>query len=303
MTVSAVSIEDASNVRLEIPKARSTRVRSVDKSAHFSALESSNRLRQIVELYQLEGDRKWKDLVLLLCQPHVWKCIRASEVLHDKWRLDGCVNEANPEQSRALSHLRGAQKVLLDLSDTLSNLDLNKLGRNSNCFVESTQGADTVLDVLLAQSHYEPRIVHDNSGHANSNVTWLSHGKQQAARLRQGANLFDASRKTLFSYYAYPDVWKRLRLLEPTLTTFSTFSAGTTFPKWELNIHPSALSLTVLDRTKLEPQHPGKRSIIILNTAKSYPHRRLLPFCQPITPAIHDYGNILRCTSVHSFSG
>ncbi|KAF2212710.1 hypothetical protein CERZMDRAFT_97205 [Cercospora zeae-maydis SCOH1-5] len=71
--------------------------------------------------------------------------------------------------------------------------------------------------------------MYGNFAHAGFSEIRSLQGKQQAARLRQLADLFDKGGKVLFYYYAFPHVWRRLRPPEVDQTV-----ASVVHDKWRL---------------------------------------------------------------------
>ncbi|KXS95994.1 hypothetical protein AC578_8084 [Pseudocercospora eumusae] len=72
-----------------------------------------------------------------------------------------------------------------------------------------------LLNVLPEPFQYDSKIMYGQFAHADyTEIRRLLDGKQQTARLRQLADLFDATGKVLFYYYAYPHIWKDFRPLK-----------------------------------------------------------------------------------------
>ncbi|KAF7188236.1 hypothetical protein HII31_10521 [Pseudocercospora fuligena] len=63
-----------------------------------------------------------------------------------------------------------------------------------------------LLDVLPEPFAYDSKTMYGQFAHADYSEIRQLDGKQQAARLRQLADLFDATGKVLFYYYAYPHI-------------------------------------------------------------------------------------------------
>ncbi|KAM3414889.1 hypothetical protein BST61_g10032 [Cercospora zeina] len=200
----------------------------------FAEMAVANYLQQEVpEEFREEREKKGQDRIV--ADDVVPECVKNSAI----GQTTGCnTDEVERTEDETDAHIQssaistGAQDDLRGLSDTLSKLDLDKtilLGSNPVRFVESTSGTDTLLDVLPARFHYEPRMMYGNFAHADYNEIRSLQGKQQAARLRQLANLFDTRGKTLFYYYAYPHVYKRLRPPDVDQTV-----ASVVHDKWRL---------------------------------------------------------------------
>ena len=118
----------------------------------------------------------------------------------------------------------GTRDDALLLDQMLPRVDLEKatlLGAHSIKFAASQTESSQLLDVLPDRFDYEPRMMYGNFTYADYKEIRALDGKQQAARLRQIADLFDATGRVLFYYYAYPHVWKRLRPPEVDQTVAS----------------------------------------------------------------------------------
>ncbi|KXT12306.1 hypothetical protein AC579_6217 [Pseudocercospora musae] len=70
-----------------------------------------------------------------------------------------------------------------------------------------------LLDVLPEPFTYQPKMMYGQFTYADYIEIRHLDGKQQSARLRQLADLFDPTGKVLFYYYAYPHIWKDFRPL------------------------------------------------------------------------------------------
>lgn len=119
------------------------------------------------------------------------------------------LEDTGPSLQEDLCHV---EQKLHDLAGDISKLTLHhdltefsKLPTNDN---------HPLLDVLPSPFIYEPKMMYGQFAHANYIEIRRLDGKQQAARLRQLADLFDPTGKILFHYYAYPHIWKDFRPLK-----------------------------------------------------------------------------------------
>ncbi|PPJ59071.1 hypothetical protein CBER1_01751 [Cercospora berteroae] len=134
------------------------------------------------------------------------------------------IEQVNADKDAAIHSTKVSTDATDDMSllpDALTQIGVKETTFASINFVESNPDDGILLDVLPDRFPYEPRMMYGNFAHANYKEIRALKGKQQAARLRQVADLFDAPGKILFYYYAYPHVWKRLRPPEVDQTVAS----------------------------------------------------------------------------------
>ena len=127
---------------------------------------------------------------------------------------DGATAADSPED-----HGPSPEAGLLDVEEKLHDLpcDISKLffDHDPPEFAKPSSGDDQqLLDVLPQPFQYEPKMMYGQFAHADYTEIRRLDGKQQAARLRQLADLFDPTGKVLFYYYAYSHIWKDFRPLK-----------------------------------------------------------------------------------------
>ncbi|GIZ49400.1 hypothetical protein CKM354_001243000 [Cercospora kikuchii] len=180
--------------------------------------------QEVPEEFREEGKHWVKDenMVTDLTQDDI-KSSMADQATEDDREEDEQV-EDQTEFLHSATFPTGTGDDMPLLDQTLPQVDLEKavlLCTTSITFAAGQTESSQLLDVLSDRFDYEPRMMYGNFAHANYKEIRALEGKQQAARLRQVADLFDATGMVLFYYYAYPHVWKRLRPPEVDQTVAS----------------------------------------------------------------------------------
>ncbi|EME79936.1 uncharacterized protein MYCFIDRAFT_176935 [Pseudocercospora fijiensis CIRAD86] len=150
-----------------------------------------------------------------------WECRKYAEMavgwylgqdVPEEFGDDITGNDMDSEDHNQGAALLPDPKQTMDLSSDTSKLsfhqDLPGFARRN------AEDDKPLLDVLPEPFQYEKRIMYGQFAHADYTEIRHLDGKQQAARLRQLADLFDPTGKILFYYYAYPHIWKDFRPLK-----------------------------------------------------------------------------------------